>query len=189
MSSTNAVPVAPSSNGKPTRADICFLTFLVILMVAVAGLGRMTFREGLKTETTKAQAESLMDWMKQASALRSTSEDFRPTDCAVRVAGTSSPMSWANCATAIFADGGALARARNAFTEQPLQILERCIPGDSATVGHLVVEKLVPTPPGSAIPVVISPLAGDDRIDQRLQLRIQVCDKGGYAIRVGETDF
>lgn len=189
MSASNAVPAPPVSSGKPTVTDVIFLVCLAALLVAVALLGRMTFREGLKTEATKAQAESLLAWMKEASPRRQANSDFSPAACAYRAPDSAEPATWSGCAKAVFSDRGPLSAARNTFSSEPLQFVERCSPGDSATVGQIVVEKVVPTAPGSAIPVVVSALAGDDRIDQRLLIRIQVCDKGGYAIRVGETEF
>lgn len=189
MPASNAAPAPPMSSGKPTPADIIFLMVLTGLLVVVVFLGRLTFKEGLKTEGTKAQAESLMTWMKDSSAARLSAADFSPSACAAKPANASEPNTWAGCLAAILASGGALGGAHNTFSGEPIQVIERCIAGDLATVGQLVVDKVVPTPPGSAVPVVVSPLAGEDRIDQRLQVRLLVCDKGGYAIRVGETDF
>jgi hypothetical protein len=48
---------------------------------------------------------------------------------------------------------------------------------------------LISTPPGSAIPIVASQLVDIDSIDTKLNLRVTVCDKGGYAIRVEEFEF
>lgn len=189
MSASNAVPAQPVISGKPTGSDVVFLAFLIALLIAVALLGRLTFREGLKTEESKAQAEALIAWMKEVPSRRQAGPDFSPTGCAYKAPDSAEPATWSGCAQALFSDRGPLSAARNAFSGKPLQFVERCSPGDADTVGQLVIEKVVPTAPGSAIPVVVSPLAGDDRIDQRLLVRVQICDKGGYAIRVGETDF
>jgi hypothetical protein len=49
---------------------------------------------------------------------------------------------------------------------------------------------MVATPAGSAIPVVISQLTEPaDSIQDKVQIRISVCDKGGYPIQVSELEF
>jgi len=52
-----------------------------------------------------------------------------------------------------------------------------------------MLEKIVATPPGSAIPFVNSPLTESDQIDQKMQIRVTVCDKGAYPIRISELEF
>ena len=161
---------------------------MVALVGVVAILGRMTFQEGLKTESTKSQAEALAAWMKDASGRRSTS-DFQPLACAYKAADVAEAQPWGECARALFAAGGPFAGARNAFTGAQLTLVERCNPADLATAGQVAVDRITPTPPGSAVPVVVGPIADDERIGQKMTLRITVCDKGGYPIRVGETEF
>jgi hypothetical protein len=56
-------------------------------------------------------------------------------------------------------------------------------------MGAVVLEKLIPTPPGSAVPVINSQLIDSDPIDQKLQLRLSVCDKGSYPVKIGEFEF
>jgi len=60
---------------------------------------------------------------------------------------------------------------------------------DRGLMGALVLERLTPTPPGSAVPVVVEPLLPTDSIKETLNLRVSVCDKGAYPIKIGETDF
>ena len=187
MSASNSVPALPVSSGRPTAVDVTFLLSMVALMALVAFLGRLTFQEGMKTEATKAQAESLANWMKESSAGRS-GVDFRPAACA-HTASTGSANQWGACKAALGAAGGPLHDARNTFTGEPIGFVERCTPSDLTTAGQLQLDKVSPTPPGSAVPVVVSPLQDDEGIGQKLTVRITICDKGGYAIRVGETEF
>jgi hypothetical protein len=35
----------------------------------------------------------------------------------------------------------------------------------------------------------VNPLKEEDAIDGKLQIRVIVCDKGGYPIKVGELEF
>lgn len=174
---------------KPALGDIAFFVFLAGLLVAVALLGQMNFREGLKTEATKMQAEILIAWMKASAGHRQTNPDFSPRGCAYKVADTLQPSTWGTCTLALFDEQGPLKSARNSFSGEMLQFVERCNPGDASTVGQFAVARVVSTPPGSAVPVVVSPLSSEERIDQRLSVRVTVCDKGGYAIWVGDADF
>jgi hypothetical protein len=56
-------------------------------------------------------------------------------------------------------------------------------------MGAILLEDLMPTPPGSATPFVASQLLETDAIDYKMQLRLSVCDKGGYAIKIAEFEF
>ena len=77
----------------------------------------------------------------------------------------------------------------NPFFEEAPQFVAACVPSDASLTGMMVVEKLTPTPPGSAVPMVNSQLVETDPIDQKLQLRVSVCDKGSYAIKIAEFEF
>jgi hypothetical protein len=70
-----------------------------------------------------------------------------------------------------------------------VQFVAKCDPKDPETIGGIFLEKLIPTPAGSAIPVVASQLLAVDPIDTKINLKLTVCDKGGYAIKVDEFEF
>ena len=53
----------------------------------------------------------------------------------------------------------------------------------------MVFEKHTPTPPGSAIPTLLTALADSDNIGEKVQIRLSVCDKGANVIRIGELEF
>jgi hypothetical protein len=77
----------------------------------------------------------------------------------------------------------------NPFSKGPVQFVAKCVAKDTSTVGGIFLEKIVPTPAGSAIPVVASQLVDIDAIDTKIALRLTVCDKGGYPIKVDEFEF
>ena len=188
MSASDAVPGSRPQTGRPTATDIVFLVSMVVLTGVIAFLGRMTFVEGLKTESGKARAEALLAWMGEARLERSAS-GFVPEACAMQRPPGAEPGSWGACARALFATGGPLHDSRNAFSGQSIGLISRCESGDLATAGQIVIDRIAATPPGSAVAFVVTPISSEDRIDQRLNLRITLCDKGGYPIRVGETEF
>ena len=78
---------------------------------------------------------------------------------------------------------------RTPFTLAPPVFAAKCEPGKKALAGALVIEKLTPMPPGSAVPFYASQLGEPDPIDQKMQLRVSACDEGAYAGRSTEVTF
>ena len=99
------------------------------------------------------------------------------------------PRTWGPCLKALTTQGGPLADMVNPFSHKPIALVAKCDMTDRQLAGSLVLEKIQPTPPGSAIPTINSPLAESDPIDQKVQIRITVCDKGAYPIRIAELEF
>ena len=176
----------------PTRTDKLFLGFLVVLLLAVAAVGRMVVPEGQKNEVTKQNSEAGAQWLEQAGAERFKS-DFEPKGCAGAKPGDDKGgkpgNTWADCLSQLRETDGPLAQLRNPFTLAPPVFAAKCEPGKKALAGALVIEKLTPMPPGSAVPFYASPLIGQDNIDQKMQLRLSACDQGAYAGRSTTVTF
>ena len=81
------------------------------------------------------------------------------------------------------------AKMVNPFFNVPPKFVPACVPTDSELPGTIMIEKLVATPPGSSVPYVNSPLVETDSIGEKMQLRVSICDKGSYAIKIAEFDF
>jgi len=77
----------------------------------------------------------------------------------------------------------------NPFTKERPRFVPACVPTDSDLPGAIFIEKLVATPPGSSVPYVNSPLVETDAIGEKVQLRLAICDKGSYAVKIAEFDF
>ena len=169
----------------PTRTDKLFLGFLILVLIAVAAIGKTVYTEGQKNEVTKYNAQAWVQWLEQAGADRFNS-DFELSGCA---GGDQVNNTWADCLTLLREAGGPLAQLRNPFTLQPPVFAARCEPGKRALAGALVIEKLTPTPPGSSVPFYASQLVGQDPINQKIQLRVNTCDEGAYAGRATEVSF
>jgi hypothetical protein len=169
----------------PTRSDKIFLGFLVLMVLAVAAVGRMAYIEGQKNEITKKNAEAWVQWLEQASADRFKS-DFEPSGCA---GGDHINNTWSDCLSQLREANGPLTQLRNPFTLQPPVFAAKCEPGKKALAGALVIEKLTPTPLGSSLPFYPSQLGEQDPIHQKLQLRVSACDEGAYAGRATEVSF
>jgi hypothetical protein len=169
----------------------------------------------MKTEVSKRNGEAWAQWLTETGAERfkddfgllacaggpsksapvtdstvNASEEKPAEEAAASPAATAAPTrSWGECLKTLTTPPGALAGLRNPYFNEPIQIVAKCEPNDRNLVGALVLEKLVPTPPGSTIPFVMSPLTESDLIDAKVQVRVTVCDKGAYPIKVAEVEF
>jgi hypothetical protein len=77
----------------------------------------------------------------------------------------------------------------NPFTRKPLVFAAKCDPSNKSLAGALVIERLVATPPGSAVPFYPLPLTDRDATDQKMQLRVTACDQGAYSSKAIEVAF
>jgi hypothetical protein len=96
--------------------------------------------------------------------------------------------TWGGCIQHIFALKEFKEFMNPFFDEQP-KFVAACVPTDASLTGALVIEKMVATPPGSSVPYIPSQLVDADTIEAKLQLRISICDKGSYTIKIAEFEF
>jgi hypothetical protein len=176
--------------------DYWFLMFLVLIVVAVTWLGVMNFTEGRKTEVAKQNGEAWVEWLTEQGTQR-FEPDYKIEACkgGVKPATAPDPKStdpvlgtWGACFDYIMKNTE-LKDQVNTFFNKPPEFIEKCDPNSRAVMGAIVIEDLMPTPAGSAIPFVGTQLINTDPIDYKMQLRVSVCDKGGYPIKVAEFDF
>jgi hypothetical protein len=172
-------------SGYPNFFDTLFLIFLTCALVCVGWVGVLSHEEGYKNEVTKQNGEAWVKWLKDNSEPR-MQEDFSIESCA---ASAMERRRWGDCYSDILENVKELKALKNAFTEEPLTFIAKCDPKDKATVGNLILEKIVPTAPGSAIATVASQMVDMDAIDTKIALKVTVCDKGGYPIKVDEFEF
>ena len=195
MSSAQAHPNPPVST-QPTGVDWLFLLSCVLALALVAWFGKMNYTEANKTETAKRNGEAVVTWMQDATAGR-----FEPDFGVAACAGTApppagatpttakAPNTWGGCLEAILKESNMKA-LDNPFRDGiSLDFAPACNPDDRSLAGNIVIEKITPTPPGSAIATIISPITPDVVIDQKIQVRVSVCDKGAYAVKVAEFEF
>jgi hypothetical protein len=201
---------------KLTLSDMFFLGFLCFAVVGVAWVGYLSFKAGMKTETTKRNGEAWAKWLTDAGVARHK-EGFLPGECAAGVfplgavvpsaapaasapeaspeksdtlaTTATGPRTWGDCQAALSKPESPLGDVRNPFLDKPLELIEKCDRSNRSVAGSMVLEKLTPTPPGSAVPHTPSQLMPADPIDQKLQLRVTMCDSGGYPIRIAEVEF
>ncbi len=195
MNSTQAHPNPPVST-QPTSIDWLFLLSCAVALALVAWFGKMNYTVATKTETAKRNGEAVVTWMQDATAGR-----FEPGFGVVACAGTApppagaapatakAPNTWGDCLEAILRESNMKA-LDNPFREGiALDFAPACNPDDRSLAGNIVMEKITATPPGSAIATIISPLTPDVVIDQKIQVRLSVCDRGAYAVKVAEFEF
>ena len=200
MSSAPAQPNAPVST-QPTSTDWLFLLSCAAALALVAWFGKMNYTEANKTETAKRNGEAVVTWMQEATAGRFEA-DFGVAACAGtapspddaapaadKAATAKAPNTWGGCLNAILVQT-TMKTLDNPFREGiALDFAPACNPDDRSLAGNIVIEKITATPPGSAIATIISPITPDVVIDQKIQVRLSVCDKGAYAVKVAEFEF
>lgn len=199
MNPTQAHSARPVST-QPTSSDWLFLLSCVVAVVVVAFLGKLAYEEAMKTETAKRNGEAVVAWMQEATAGRFEA-DYAVAACAGTPAApagaapaadkvaAAAPNTWGGCLDAILVQS-TMKSLDNPFRDgMALDFAPACNPDDRSLAGNIVMEKITATPPGSAIPTIVSALTPDVVIDQKIQVRVSVCDKGAYAVKVAEFEF
>ncbi len=189
----------PTIVTQPTLSDWMFIAACVLALCVVAFLGKLAYVEAMKTETAKRNGEAVMTWMQEASNGRFDA-DYGVAACAgtaLKAAGVvppsenvvSPPNTWGGCIDAMLIQTS-MKTLDNPFREgNALDFAPACNTEDRNLAGNIVLEKITATPPGSAVPTVVSPLTSDVAIDQKILVRLSVCDKGAYAVKVAEFEF
>lgn len=198
--------------------DYAFLALMVVVLISVTWIGILAYEEGLKTEGTKRNGEAWAAWMTEAGTKR-LNPDYDIAACAggamaapvlaqAELPAADAPndsadaapakppapaaapavASWGTCFEYLQSQS-VLKDLRNPFSGAPLRFEAACNPSDHGLAGAIILEKLVPTPAGSATPFVVSQLVAGDLIGAKLQLRLSICDKGGDGLKVGEFEF
>lgn len=179
----------------PTLSDYLFLVFLAFVVAAVTWLGVLNYEEGIKTEESKANGEAWAAMMTELGTQRFEANN-KVTACqggvkpSAEASKTDAPVAgtWGPCVKYLL-EATALKDQINPFFKAAPQLIAACVPTDRTVMGGIVIEDLMPTPPGSAVPFVASQLVDSDPIDYKMQIRVSVCDKGGYAIKISEFEF
>lgn len=176
----------------PNKADKFFMAFLVIVVAAVTWLGVVNYKEALKTEASKSNGEAWVAWLTETGTTRFEANTQHPA-CKGGVkpaadAKPGAPGTWGACLAHIM-ETTDLKDQINPFFNVAPHFVAACVPSDRTLMGAILLEDLMPTPPGSATPFVATQLIEVDPIDYKMQLRLSVCDKGGYAIKVAEFEF
>jgi hypothetical protein len=168
----------------PTFSDWIFILIVLGVLVLVAYLGEIAFEHAQQTEKSKRNGEALVAWLGKASAER-FNPDYPVKACAGGADAKTS--TWGPCLEHLLAND--FKNMQNPFKGKTPEFIEQCNPADKSLTGEIVLLKVTPTPPGSAVPTINSKLAAEDSIDQKLQLSIGICDKGSYLVKVSDVEF
>ena len=196
-----------------TAGDYGFIAFILLVLVAVTLLGVLGQREAMKTEGSKRNGEQWVNWLTKASETRfapdyaiaacaggakpaapaaapAAGEDAKPADApaAEQAAAAPAPGTWGACLAHLMS-ATEFKDMVNPFTGAAPNFIPACNPADHSLVGSIVLEKITPNPPGSAVATVTSQLVDTDSIAEKLALKVSVCDKGSYAVKVAEIEF
>ena len=201
-----------------TGGDYGFMALIVVVLIAVTLLGVTSVREAIKTEGTKRNGEQWAAWFTKASETRfapdyaiaacaggakpvaaptaaAAGEEAKPADApAADAAAAPAPApapaagTWGAC-LAHLTSATEFKDMVNPFTGKAPNFIAACDPADRSLVGSIVLEKSTANPPGSAVATVTSHLVDADLIAEKMALKISVCDKGSYAVKVAEIEF
>ena len=194
-----------------TGGDYGFMALIVVVLIAVTLLGITTFRAALKTEATKRNGEQWVAWFTKASETRfgpdyaiaacaggarpaaapataPAGEDAKPADAPAADAAAPAAGTWGAC-LAHLTSATEFKDMVNPFTGKAPNFIPACNPTDRSLSGSIVLEKSTANPPGSAVPTVTSQLVDADSIAEKLALKVSVCDRGSYAVKVAEIEF
>jgi len=171
-------------------SEFLFILTLTGALVLVGFLGRISMQEARRTEAAKEQAVKMVQWFESLSA---NSEDIPPSlkeqcvavDPSDKSGSGKSASTWQSCRNALAMEGGPLHGYTNPFSENNAVFNEKCDRKDLATRGGIVVEESLKVPPGQ--PAVFAPIQDGRSLEKDLTLRVTICDKGSFPIKIGET--
>ena len=199
-----------------TIADGFFCLFMVFMFGAVCWLGLFTRGEALKTESAKQNGEAWVAWLKAASEDR-FKPGYQYSACAGQSPGETGPSvqaqlpsasadaasaatasspppapaakaTWGGCLEELMAKSE-LKNLRNPFIGGVPKFVSECSPADRSLVGAIDLDKIIPTPVGSAVATVKSDLVNGDLISEKIKIVVTVCDRSADSIKIDEIDF
>jgi hypothetical protein len=165
-------------------SEILFFVVLACAMAAVVYCGRFAYREAMLLEDAKANGQAIVKWAESLAEAHAQGESVTPPACGAQDAA---PATWQACRETLFGAAGPFAQMRNPFNAANTVLGTQCQRKSAATRGHVLVDKGTPPPQGVAGTMYWSPLEGQEALVKGLNLRVQVCDAGGYAIKVAEV--
>lgn len=163
-------------------SDLVFLLLLAGALVLVAYVGRMAYHEASLTEVAKSNAAQLHQWFEQLAQVHASGNPTPLEDCVA-----DGEKTWEQCRSALTGEQGPLKGLRNPFDSALPLMGPKCDRADLNTRGLVVLEKGIPAPPGAPPGVSYAVFEDSDKLTKDMPVRIIVCDKGAYALRVAEV--
>jgi hypothetical protein len=144
---------------------------------------------GLKSASPTATTPAAGSLTASAPAAEGDTPAADPAAVApVSAAAAPTPNTWGTCLEYLTTQSE-FKDMVNPFTGKAPLFIPACNPADHSLAGSIVIDKVTPNPPGSAVPTVTSQLLATDPIADKMQLKIAVCDKGSYAVKIAELEF
>jgi len=175
-------------------SEVMFILLLISAMVMVVFVGRLSLDEAKRTEAAKATAVTLLKWFdelgseasKVPAALQEKCRPAEPAeDAAAKTEVKVAARTWVECRDALLAEGGPLHEEKNPFEPEYSVFSEKCDRGNRGTRGGIVVEESLKVAPGQ--PAAFAPIAHGRVLEKDLGIRIAICDKGSFVIKIGES--
>lgn len=191
-SGNQAAHAAPQASFRERKgwglSEALFFLVLTCAMAAVVYCGRFAYREAMLLEDAKANGQAVAAWAERVAEAHAKGEAVSPSACGPTSDATDAePAHWQACREALLGPEGPLAALRNPFNADNTVLGTKCERMSAATRGHVLVHKGTQPPQGMSGNMTFAPLEAKDALAKGTVLRIQVCDAGGYAIRVAEV--
>lgn len=171
-------------------SELMFIVLLVSAMVLVVFVGRLSLDEARRTEAAKEAGVLLLKALDELSAESAAPpaavrDRCKPGEAAAPKEGEPAEKTWTACREALTAAGGPLHEFKNPFEQDYAVFAEKCDRNNRTTRGAIVVEELLKGAPGQ--PATYAPIAASRALEKDLGIRIAVCDKGSFVIKIGES--
>ena len=163
-------------------SDLIFVVIAIVVAIAVAQLGYVTWAEGRNTESAKSTGESIVGWMTGEAAKRAEGGADLASAC------SGEDKTWLNCREWMASTDGPFKGLENQIRKGNKLFSPSCDRTQLDTLGSIIVEKGTPKPPDGAS-LVYAPLADEEPLGAPLSLRLSICGRSFSVIHVAEFTF
>jgi len=163
-------------------SDFFFIFIACVVALTIVKLGYSTWLEGMHTDSTKSNGESIVSWMTDAAPKRAASDGSFKNEC------SSGDKKWLDCREWLVSASGPLKGMSNHISQGNKLFSPGCDRTQLNTLGSIIFEKGTPKPPDGAS-LIYAPLPDDEPLKEPLSLRLSICGRGFSLIRVAEFTF
>ena len=163
-------------------SDFFFIFITAVVAIAIVKLGYSTWLEGMHTDLTKSNGETIVSWMTDAASKRASHDQSSKNEC------INDEKNWIDCREWLVSSSGPFKGMSNHINQSNKLFSSACDRTQLDTLGSIIFEKGTPKPPDGAS-LTYAPLADDELLREPLSLRLSICGRGFSVIRVAEFTF
>ena len=167
----------------PTSSDLFFLGFLILNLCFVSYLGKDLYQVAINLEKSKAQGEVFLAWSEEFNKNIDATPSPSPQSCLPKKE-EEIENKWGDCIADLFGAEGTFKDFVNHINHANPIFSKVCSKANQESSGTLVFDKITPGPTGAP---TYAPLENSEILGKGLNYRVSVCDRGFYAIKIGEA--